>query len=395
MPTKLKNLHMTSVDLVRTGANQEADICLFKSADPTETPTEPTTEEKNIFKRFIDWLRENPTEEQEEPTEEEIEKDYTSFDSLNAARENNEKLWQYTNALTESIRSIQMDQDLDKEQKYQLMCQSMDQFDAAMDELIEALCDAAPPSGLAKSDEEDDMDDWEWDGNPEDEAEEEEEVGKSADIDEIEEVETVAKANPNHDALGRFASSPGGGESGNRLSEKVRSCIGTTTNDMPSAWEKINQSAGNTLDTDRTTKTKTGVYKIPSKTKYGPSVIASISENHSTGKCTINSVVLSKSADAEEFEEVEKFNPYHDSLGRFSSASGGGKFFATPGKSKAHDLAIQREKDRQAAAGAADGKQPATAKPAQEKPKNVSPTSTGGKLQDDGSGNLYGENDNG
>lgn len=47
--------------------------------------------------------------------------------------------------------------------------------------------------------------------------------------------------------------------------------------------------------------------------------------------------------------EVEKFNPYHDALGRFTTAGGGGKFFATPGKSKAHDNAIAREKARQAA----------------------------------------------
>ncbi len=35
MATKLRNMRLTSVDLVRAGANQEADICLFKSANPT------------------------------------------------------------------------------------------------------------------------------------------------------------------------------------------------------------------------------------------------------------------------------------------------------------------------------------------------------------------------
>jgi len=34
MASLLKNLRLTSVDLVRAGANQQADICLFKSADP-------------------------------------------------------------------------------------------------------------------------------------------------------------------------------------------------------------------------------------------------------------------------------------------------------------------------------------------------------------------------
>lgn len=176
MATKLKNMRLTSVDMVRNGANQEADICLFKSADPEENPAQPTTEEKNIFKRFIDWLRENHAEANGEPVDPEtVEKDYTTFNSLNAARENNEKLWQYTSALTESIRSIQMDQDLDKDQKYQLMSQSLDQFDAAMDDLIEALSGATPPSGLVKSAEEEEDDDWDWD-DEEDEIDDIEEV---------------------------------------------------------------------------------------------------------------------------------------------------------------------------------------------------------------------------
>ena len=180
MATKLKNMRLTSVDMVRNGANQEADICLFKSADPEENPAQPTTEEKNIFKRFVNWLRENPTAASGEAVDPEtVEKDYTTFESLNAARENNEKLWQYTSALTESIRSIQMDQDLDKDQKYKLMAQSLDQFDAAMDDLIEALSGATPPSGLVKSAEEEAEEDEDWDW--EDEEEEDE-------IDEIEEV---------------------------------------------------------------------------------------------------------------------------------------------------------------------------------------------------------------
>lgn len=189
MATKLKNMRLTSVDLVRNGANQEADICLFKSADPEEDPAQPTTEEKNIFKRFIAWFRENLAEEGLDD-EDTVEKDYTTFDSLNAARENNEKLWQYTSALTESIRSIQMDQDLDKDQKYQLMTQSLDQFDAAMDDLIEALSGATPPSGLVKSDEEEEDDDWDWDEEEDPDVEEEEadDVDDSDDIDDIEEV---------------------------------------------------------------------------------------------------------------------------------------------------------------------------------------------------------------
>lgn len=150
--TKLKEMRLTSVDLVRAGANQEADICLFKSADPQEAAEFPTEQETNIFKRFLNWLRENPTEEEEEP----VEKDYSTFDSLNANRDNNEKLWRYTEALNTSIRSIQDDNDLSSDEKLQKMTESLGQFDAAMKELFESLCktDSGTPK-VAKSNEED------------------------------------------------------------------------------------------------------------------------------------------------------------------------------------------------------------------------------------------------
>ncbi len=43
MAAKLTNLKLTSVDLVRAGANQEADICLFKSLGSGRTiaPDDP------------------------------------------------------------------------------------------------------------------------------------------------------------------------------------------------------------------------------------------------------------------------------------------------------------------------------------------------------------------
>lgn len=46
------------------------------------------------------------------------------------------------------------------------------------------------------------------------------------------------------------------------------------------------------------------------------------------------------------FEEIRKFNPYHDQRGRFASAGSAVSFTYSPGKSKAHDKAIRREKDR-------------------------------------------------
>lgn len=59
-----------------------------------------------------------------------------------------------------------------------------------------------------------------------------------------------------------------------------------------------------------------------------------------------------------EIEVVEKFNPYHDEKGRFASADRYTSFTYAPGKSKAHDNAIAREKERQAAAGTGGSEKP-------------------------------------
>lgn len=60
---------------------------------------------------------------------------------------------------------------------------------------------------------------------------------------------------------------------------------------------------------------------------------------------------------AKTFSEVLKFNPYHDSKGRFTSGSGGNyaSFTYAPGKSKSHDNAIARERAKQRAASGGGG----------------------------------------
>ena len=190
MANKLKNLNLTSVDLVRRGANQEADICLFKSDLPQDGENPPSEHEKNIFKQFINWLRKNHTEDDSTPSDT-IEKDYSTFDSLNANRENQEKLWQYTSSLTESIRTIVDDNSLDSAQKLEFMKMSLGQFDKAMEKLFASLCTMNPvkndvPNAVVKSDSPDRFD-------------------------VIQEIQDVAKYNSFHGPDGRFASAPGGG----------------------------------------------------------------------------------------------------------------------------------------------------------------------------------------
>ena len=59
-------------------------------------------------------------------------------------------------------------------------------------------------------------------------------------------------------------------------------------------------------------------------------------------------IEMGKSAEtvAKTFLEILKFNPYHDARGRFTTANSATQFTYAPGKSKAHDLAIAREKER-------------------------------------------------
>ena len=117
MATKLKKMKLTSVDLVRAGANQEADICLFKSADPAEAPESPTETEKNIFKRFLNWMRENPQEPQNEPHKP-VEKSEGTPDLE----------YLFKSALAESLHSIMADETLTEIEKKDMAEDSLRQY---------------------------------------------------------------------------------------------------------------------------------------------------------------------------------------------------------------------------------------------------------------------------
>ena len=91
--TKLKNMKLTSVDLVRAGANQAADISLFKT-------------------------------------------DAATFQEVTADRKEQEKLWSFNDALMQSVRSIQEDKDLDEETRQDLLQESWEQYCNAMAEVL-------------------------------------------------------------------------------------------------------------------------------------------------------------------------------------------------------------------------------------------------------------------
>lgn len=93
MATKLINMKLTSVDLVRAGANQAARIELVKS-------------------------------------------DAASFAEIDGKRKEQEKLWSYNSALMEAVESIQRDRDIDEETRQDLLQESWEQYCNAMAEVL-------------------------------------------------------------------------------------------------------------------------------------------------------------------------------------------------------------------------------------------------------------------
>lgn len=214
MSTKLKNMKLTSVDLVRAGANQEADICLYKSANP---PAETT----------IDL---------------------------------------YKSAITESLQSIVADESLSVEEKNSLIEKSIGQYHDRMTELF-----SAAPAEEPQTEEPLEKADGEPEGDEDGEElvdfdfEDEEPVDKS---DRYDEIEYVSKANPYHAADGKFTTAGGGGgsnnpfQSGNAhavLSEMPRHGTVTIRTDKKEvAYTKRQDGSGSSKSTVWTGKNSSG-----------------------------------------------------------------------------------------------------------------------------------------
>lgn len=122
--TKLKKMRLTSVDLVRAGANQEADICLYKSADADA----PTEKERSLMKRFLRWLRSDAGDLDDDEPEAEKGSDL------------------YRGALAESIRSIVDDETITPEEQDDMIRRSIAQYTEAIlaeqrKDAVEEICD--------------------------------------------------------------------------------------------------------------------------------------------------------------------------------------------------------------------------------------------------------------
>ena len=155
--TKLKKIELKSVDMCRRGANQEADIALFKNeegAPGIETPVDApeaagTVEVPNtLWKSIVDFAKglmaktEPETDESYEEGdegEEDVEKSAETFNQRRAQQEVRDDRWKYKDALDMSIESILNDDELSDEEKTAMIGESVDQFATAYKEMCEKL----------------------------------------------------------------------------------------------------------------------------------------------------------------------------------------------------------------------------------------------------------------
>jgi hypothetical protein len=131
--TKLKNLHLKKVDIVQAGANQHADIALFKGAG--DIRTDDGLEE--LFKKFGQFLA------GEGYAPDAVRKQAVSFaENMNAIsyEQIDDEIWYVLHALRNSFSSILTDVSSDAGKKTGAMAESLGQFATAVGRYIPAWC---------------------------------------------------------------------------------------------------------------------------------------------------------------------------------------------------------------------------------------------------------------
>lgn len=184
--TKLKEIEFSSVDMVRRGANQEADITLYKNEEgtagsdpPSDAPEAPNTGDipQGLWKSIVKAVKEfMGAAESHEEEPEEVEKAAETFSQKREQQEIRDDRWKYQDALNMSIDSILGDDDISDEEKITMIEESVNQFSTAYKEmcgkLLKARATADRPVMTAKSAEtgeypQDDDPDYEKEGEEE------------------------------------------------------------------------------------------------------------------------------------------------------------------------------------------------------------------------------------
>ena len=154
MAAKLKNLEVTKVDFVDAGANQQADILLYKNKDG-----QPANENKedSKFKKFLTSIFSIAKKAGVEQSElESIAKGCeaeTFDDKVKNAQlgKTTDEIWDFCYYLQNSLCSIVRDNDVALEEKSSLMTQSLNEFTSAVTSAI-SLWANGTPSKILKSD---------------------------------------------------------------------------------------------------------------------------------------------------------------------------------------------------------------------------------------------------
>lgn len=151
MPSKLKDLKVTKVDFVDAGANQKANILLYKNKEGTpadtekaESSTTPETKPDNILKRVLRTVAKVLGIEDEKTIDTAMEnlqksKDAESFDDKMeeaTMRVITSQIWDVCYALEESLCSVILDDEIPWGNKAGYMEQSLTQFNMAVSGMI-------------------------------------------------------------------------------------------------------------------------------------------------------------------------------------------------------------------------------------------------------------------
>ena len=122
MATKVKDSELTSVDFVKSGANQDAHICLFKSNEPENEGVM-----KGIWDRFKAFMGGGAYSEEE----------FQKSSIAKAKQQIKDENQLYTSVLKESMDSIILNDQLSSSEKYAMMRKSMEEFNSTMDMAID------------------------------------------------------------------------------------------------------------------------------------------------------------------------------------------------------------------------------------------------------------------
>lgn len=165
MATKLKNLHVKKVDFVDEGANQQADIKIFKRKEQsapvvTDLLQDPMKEQKSLFKRLMHSIGKSLGFKDEEidgfselSSEWIIQKgnSQTFGEKMTEVKRQKvaDEMWSICYALQSSLQSILYDEDLDGATAQSMMEESVSEFDEIIADAISSWS-AGKVSGIKK-----------------------------------------------------------------------------------------------------------------------------------------------------------------------------------------------------------------------------------------------------